>query len=383
MGTHPLIEAARDLGPTIQALADDIERDRKLPDELVHQLSDAGFFRVAVPREFGGDEVDPLVVFDALEELGRADASTAWVVLIISANPLMIGNAVGEAVWQQTYGQDPDFRSAGHIGPNGRAVRVDGGYRISGHWKYGSGALHCDYLISGCMRFEGDKPVMVDGQPDIFWFLHRTDDCEILTDSWDTMGLRGSGSHDYVIEDLFVPEDWTFRLGETVYELANPVYKFPALPFAELAGITVGLATAAIAFIRDASRSRRRGPILMCDDPSVQMQVAKAEALTGSARAYMKDVLADVLATLQQREPLTTEQRARFRLAATHAVDSCVRAVDMMAKAGGGSAVYKGNSLERIVRDIRTAATHVQFNDLTYIKSGRLLMDRDPQDPLF
>ncbi len=224
---------------------------------------------------------------------------------------------------------------------------------------------------------------MVDGEPDIFWFLHRTDDCEILTDSWDTMGLRGSGSHDYVIEDLFVPEDWTFRLGETVYELANPVYKFPALPFSELAAITVGLATAAIDFIRDASKSRRRGPILMCDDPSVQMQVAKAEALTGAARAYMKQMLADVLDTLKQNEPLTVEQRARFRLAATSAVDNCVRAVGMMAKVGGGSAVYKGNSLERIARDIHTAATHIQFNDLTYIKSGRLLLDRDPQDPLF
>jgi alkylation response protein AidB-like acyl-CoA dehydrogenase len=383
MDTHPLIAAARDLAPMVRAAADEIERTRKVPDEIVEKLSDAGFFRVAVPKEYGGDETDLLVVFDALEELARADASTAWITLIIFANPWLFGNAMQESFWRETFAKNPDLRSAGHIGPNGQAREVAGGYQVSGHWKYGSGCEHSEYLLSGCMVFDGDRPRMSDGQPEMVWIVHRTEDCEILTDSWNTLGLCGSGSHDYVIEDLFVPAEWTLRMGDTVHKLGNPVYTFPGIAFSQMAAITCGMARAAIDIVREEAQLKRRGPVVMAEDSSVQAQVARAEALCGASRAYMKEMLGDVLDTLGCAETLSMEQRARFRLAATNAVDCSVEAVDMMAKVSGGGSVYKGNRLERILRDAHTAVTHLQFNDLTYIKAGRLLLDRDPQDPLF
>ena len=154
MTTHPLLAAAIELSPAILAAGDSIEENQKVPDEIVEQLADAGFFQVAVPREFGGEEPDLRTVWDALEIIANADASTAWITLIICANPWLFGNSMHESFWKDTYGKHPRFRSAGHIGPNGRALEVEGGYRVSGLWKYGSGYEHCDYMLSGCMIFD-------------------------------------------------------------------------------------------------------------------------------------------------------------------------------------------------------------------------------------
>ena len=270
-------------------------------------MGDAGFFRMFVPREYGGDEVSPVIVFDALEEIAMADASAAWVIMIIGCNPLLFGNSLSPDVWATLYDGNPDMRSAGTIAPNGKAVRVDGGYRVSGHWKYGSGCEHSEYLISGCMVFDGDKPVMTDHGPEIRFVIHRTADCKILTDSWDTTGLRGSGSHDYVIEDLFVPEDWAYVFGPAVHRLSNPLFSFPTIAFFCLPAITLGLAKLAIDTLKDMATTKRRGPMLMSEDPSVQVKIAEATALYASARGYIKEQLHEVMATLDSGETLSVE----------------------------------------------------------------------------
>ncbi len=381
--THKLIAAALELAPTIRDSADQIETDGKLPKVLVEQLSHAGFFRMFVPQEYGGDEVDPGIVYDALEQLAMADASTAWVVMVIGCNPLLFGNSLLPDVWAEVYGDNPDMRSAGAIAPSGRAVQVDGGYRVSGHWKYGSGSEHSEYLISGCIVFDGEQPKMIEQGPEIRFVLHRAADCKILTDTWDTTGLRGSGSHDYVIDDLFVPEAWAYSFGSNVHKLSNPMYRFPTVAFFCLPAITLGLARVAIETVSAMAMTKRRGPLLMSEDASVQIRIAEATALQASARGYIKAELSQVMATLNSGEALSVDQRATFRLAVSYGVDAAVRVVDMMYKLGGGNAVYKGNILERIFRDVHTAHTHIQVNDLTYIKAGRMLLGLDPQDPIF
>ena len=127
--------------------------------------------------------------------------------------------------------------------------------RCRGHWRYGSGAEHCEYLLSGCMIYEGDTLCKHEnGEPEMRWVIHHTSDCEILIDSWNSTGLRGSSSHDYVIEDLFVPEDWSFVLGETVHELSNPVYKFLTIPFCHLSAVAIGMAHASIQLVKKYGR---------------------------------------------------------------------------------------------------------------------------------
>ncbi len=384
MSEHPLIAATREIIPLIHENAERIENEQRLPDELIKALDNAGLFSVAVPQEFGGPEIDPLVMFDALEMLGNADASTAWVVLIISANPYLFGNALQKQVWQGMYGDNVNQRTAGTLMPGGKALKVDGGYRITGRYRYGSGSEHCEYLLSGCFIFDGDEMCRHEnGEPEIRWMVHKTSECQIIMDSWDSTGLRGSSSHDYVTEDLFIPEDWSFVLGETVHKLANPVYSFPTIPFCQLSAITLGMARAAIDLVKEMAVTKRRGPMLVSEDPAVQMRVAEAEALVGAGRAYVKEVVADVLNTLNSGDELSWDQRATFRLACTYTLDSATSAINMMYKVGGGSAVYKPNQLDRILRDIHTAGTHIRFNDLSYICAGKMLMGIDPEDPLF
>jgi indole-3-acetate monooxygenase len=384
MTTATLLKNTTALLPKVLAAAEDIENRQVIPPALIQDLSEAGLFSAAVPKELGGPELDPLIMFDALELLAGADASTAWVVLIISANPYLFGNSLKQEVWQEIYSAGIDVRTAGTLMPGGKAVKVDGGYRVTGRFRYGSGSEHCEYLLSGCMVFDGEKLCTLDsGEPEMCWVIHKTSDCEIVKDSWDSTGLRGSSSHDYVLNDLFIPQDWSFVIGDTVNVLSNPVYQFPTIPFCQLAAIAIGMASSSIALVRQMATSKRRGPIPMCEDPSVQLRVAEAEALTSSSRAYVKEVVRDILDTLHGGGELSTDQRSTFRLACTYAVDCSTKAVDMMYKVSGGGAVYRPNQLDRNLRDIHTAGTHIRFGDLTYITAGRMLLGLDPQDALF
>ncbi len=384
MNEHPLLSSTKALLPEITAAAESIEENQRVPDDLINKLREAGLFSVAVPKEFGGPELDPLLMFDALELLATADASTAWVTLIISANPYLFGNSLHEHVWQEMYGEDINTCTAGTLMPGGKAVKVDGGYQVTGRFRYGSGSEHCKYLLSGCMVYEGETMSRLEnGEPEIRWVIHRTEDCEIQMDSWDSTGLRGSSSHDYVIKDLFVAADWSFVFGDTVHKLSNPVFTFPTIPFCQLTAIALGLARQAINIVRGLAGTKRRGPMLLCDDPSVQLRVAEADAMTSASRAYVKEVVTDLLNSLQAGNELSWDQRARFRLSCTYALDNAVKAIDMMYKNAGGSAVYKPNQLDRIFRDIHTAATHIRFSDLSYIQAGRMLLGLDPNDPLF
>ena len=381
---HPLVAAALDLAGPIAASAETVERERRVSDSMIEQLSDAGFFRSLVPKEYGGDEVDPLIVHDVLGILAAADSSTAWVAMIILANPIFLGNAISQTVWSETYGRNPDLRTAGTIAPGGKAVEVDGGYRISGRWGYGSGSEHSAYLISGCIIHDGDSArIGPDGNPVMRWILHSTEDCTILKDSWDTTGLCGSGSFDYSVEELYVPEEWTFILGDTVHRLGNPIYGFRGLVFCLLSGLVLGMADTAIRLVREMAMTKRRGADLMREDPSVQIRIAEAEVLQGGARAFVRESSQDLLDGLHSDAGPTPEQRARYRLATSNSVDSATRIIDMMYKVAGGASIRRGVPLERLLRDIHTAHTHIQVNDLTYIKSARLLLGLDPEDILF
>lgn len=384
MKEHTLLVNTKKLLPKILAAAEEIESNQLIPADLITELSMAGLFSCAVPSELGGPELDPLLVFDALELLASADASTAWVILIISANPYLFGNSLKPEVWQEIYGRDINVRTAGTLMPGGKATRVEGGYRVSGRFRYGSGSEHCEYLLSGVMVFDGDTLCVDDkGEPEMRWVIHRTSDCTIVKGSWDSTGLRGSSSQDYLLDDLFIPQDWSFVVGETVNKLSNPVYSFPTIAFCQLAAVTIGIASSSIALVKEMAATKRRGPILMRDDPSLQLRVAEAEALIGSSRAYIKEIVRDVLGTLRTGEELSTDQRAKYRLACTHAVDCSTRAVNMMYKVAGGGAVYKPSQLDRNLRDIHTAGTHIRFGDSTYIAAGRMLLGMDPQEGLF
>ncbi|HTO07107.1 MAG TPA: acyl-CoA dehydrogenase family protein [Myxococcota bacterium] len=210
LGSEEILESARALAPAVAKRGDEIAKLRRLPGDLVSELKTAGAFRMPMPAAWGGPEMSPRAQNEVVEILSAADASVGWCVMI-GSDAGFFGSFLDEAVAREIY-PDLDMVTAGLAHPVGRAVRVPGGYRVSGRWAFGSGCTHADVMLAGCLILDGDQPVLgANGLPESRMLLAPSSGFEVL-DTWHTTGLAGSGSHDYTTHDLFVPEEHGFSL---------------------------------------------------------------------------------------------------------------------------------------------------------------------------
>src|SRR4051812_12847732 len=225
-GKMSFVEAARALVPQIQASADEIERLRRMPLPLVEAIAKAGLFRLWVPRRLGGEEADAATLVRVVEEISRADGATGWCVAIGGEYGAFGGYLQADAA-REIYG-DPQVRTAGALRPFGNAVVVDGGYRVTGRWPLGSGCQHSQWITGGCRILDGDQPrLRANGSPLVRILLFPAADCEIL-DTWHSIGLRGTGSHDYTVTDIFVPAERSLSFQEPPVE-PGPLYAIPTM----------------------------------------------------------------------------------------------------------------------------------------------------------
>ena len=388
---HPLVEAALALEPRIKAAAEQVEREQRVPDDLIRALSEAGVFRMLVPRSLGGGEVDPLVQMDVLEAISRGDGSVGWVSAILSGT-----------AWTTSYLRpdvaaeilaDPHALLAGTLGiaSGGRAVAVDGGYRLSGQWPFGSGSGHASWLVSRSVVFDADSP-RIDpnsGGPVTRVLLFPRADATILN-TWDVTGLSGTGSNDYTVDDLFVPEERTFELVGRTPHHEGPLYlgRFFLLAHGAHA---LGIARAAVDALKTMMGSKREGAsganLLVRDRTYIQVAVAQAEALVRGGRAYLWEATREIWAEATETGAIGTESRALARLANCAAFDNSLEAIDLMYKVGGGASVYRKTPLQRYFRDIHTASQHSVVGPGTYEQIGYALMadsalDRSTGRPL-
>ena len=389
---HPMVAAALALEPTIRASAERIERDGRLPDDLVRAISEAGIFRMLVPRSLGGGEVDPVTQMEVLEAISRGDGSVGWVTAILSGTAWMTAylrpDVAGEIL------ADPHAVLAGTIAiaSGGRATIVDGGYHLSGRWQFGSGSLHASWLVSRSVVFDGDAPQLdpQTGAPVTRALLFPASEATILH-TWDVTGLSGTGSNDYTVSDLFVPEERTFELtGRTPYH-DGPLYlgRFFLLAHGAHA---LGIARAAVDALTAMMTTKREGAsgsgALVRDRAYVQVAVAQAEALVRGGRAYLWEATRQVWDEARSTGTIGAASRALVRLANGAAFDNSLRAVDLMYTVGGGAAVYRRNPLQRYFRDIHTASQHSVVGPGTLEQIGHALlaeslMDTSTGRPLF
>jgi alkylation response protein AidB-like acyl-CoA dehydrogenase len=375
---HPLVEAVEALEPRIAAAADEIERTRRVPDDLIQALGEAGVFRMLVPASLGGGEVDPVTQMEVLESIARADGSAGWVSAILSGT-----------AWTTSYLRpdvaaeilaDPDTRLAGTlaIASGGRAVATDGGYVLSGRWPFGSGTQHAHWLISRSVVFEGDAPKRDEatGTPVTRVLVFPRSEATIL-DTWDVTGLSGTGSNDYTVSELFVPEERTFELsGLTPYH-QGPLYlgRFFLLAHGAHA---LGIARAAVDALTAMMTTKREGAsgagALVRDRVYVQVAVAQAEALVRGGRAYLWEATRQIWEEAVTTGTIGAESRALARLANSAAFDNSLRAIDLMYTVGGGAAVYRTNPLQRYFRDIHTASQHSVVGPGTIEQIGHSLL---------
>ena len=202
--TAQFVDAATALVPQIRAVAGEIDQTRRLPQSLVNAIARAGLFRLWLPRSLGGHETDPMTFVRVVEEVSRADGATGWCVALIGEYGVFSGYLSPETA-HEIYGSDPYVRTAGQLRPAGEARIVDGGYRVTGRWQLGSGCQHANWIVGGCRIMDGAEPrLRADGTPVSRLLFFPAEACEII-DTWDSIGLRGTGSHDYSVADVVVP----------------------------------------------------------------------------------------------------------------------------------------------------------------------------------
>ena len=374
------LEAARELGPKIRAAADEIEQGRRLPMHLVRDMQRAGVFRMAMPRAWGGPELDFLTQLRVIEELSIADASAGWCTMIGVDGGYMTAY-IDQAVAREMY-RDLDSVTAITFAPPGKAVKTKDGFIVNGRWPFGSGCQHATWLIGHFMVFDGDSMrVGPNGLPETRFGFLPAEEGEIL-DTWTTNGLRGSGSHDWTVKDGFIPEERTFNLAAPTIYRQGPLYTLPNLLIYKVSGVGLGIARGAIEdFIAMASNKpltfkspSANKTAMLRDESYVQCTIAQAEALVSSARGFVFEAFGDLWNTLAAGDPPSLRQRARGRLAMAHASAACLQAVELLYKANGGSSVYAGNLFDRRLRDMQTANQHTVVSLKTWEVTGRVLL---------
>src|SRR5712692_9393387 len=311
--TSPL-EMARALAPRIREQAAEIETARQLPADLVMDLANAGLFKVAVPEADGGLGADVITALRVIEEVARADGSTGWC-LAMGINSFRQSAQFAPQVRRTLFHSDPIGVSAGSANPRGRAVAVPGGYRVTGHWFFASGCMHSHLLHGACRVFDGDAPRLRpngDQEIRIAYFYPKT--AARIIDNWDVSGLRGTGSHDIAVDDLFVPEARTFSALDRRARVTGPMNRMHGFDLAGCGFCCVGLGVARAAVDEFVELARVKVPRssseLLRDRPLVQARIGEAEALLRSGRALLFDTVQEMWETVLARKFVTERQQS-------------------------------------------------------------------------
>jgi alkylation response protein AidB-like acyl-CoA dehydrogenase len=337
-----------------------------------------------VPRSLGGAEADPMTLVRVIEEISRANGAAGWCVAIGGEYGVFGGYLPTEAA-REIYGSDPHVFTSGALRPFGEAAVVDGGYRVTGRWPLGSGCQHSSWIVGGCRVTEGGQPRLgVNGTPVTRLLFFRAGDCEIL-DTWHSIGLRGTGSHDYTVTDLFVPSSHALSFREPPVE-PGPLYALPtiALFATALAAVPLGVARHAIELLTELARtkiaSRSRRPV--GEDTTIQADLGRAEAVLRSSRAFLYEALDDAWQVASAGNALSDTKRAMLWLAASHAMSGAKQVAELMFGAGGSASPYVATGLERCVRDIYAAGQHVTLAPPNYQMAGQALLGSDMRSTL-
>lgn len=391
--TEALDRAAR-MAPVFADRALATERARRLPAESLRELHAAGLFRLLQPARIGGGELDIAALVEVSAALARGCAATAWVVANLASHHWMLGmwpQAAQDEVWHQ----NPDVLiGAALIFSSGRAVRVADGYRLSGSWGFVSGIDACDWVIvGGIVAGTGDATDAFADTPGEYRLFLLPKNAYQVRDTWQVVGLCGSGSNEVNVPGVVVPARCTLALtdtagGQTPGSVANPgpLYRIPLLPASGyvVGGVALGIAQGVLDLFtlenrqRLASSSGRR----LADYASVQARVAEAGAHVDAARRILLANCADIMADAAAGEPPSLLEKARLRRDAAFAAQLARHAVDLLFDASGGAALFLVHPAQRALRDIRAACAHIGLNwDAAASLYGRVAMGQSGDLP--
>jgi alkylation response protein AidB-like acyl-CoA dehydrogenase len=385
---HPLVQAAASLRSLIRRHHDELEREPRLPKTVVEELHRLGFYQLVMPRALGGLQVDPLTYVRVVEVLAEAAGSVGWNVANNSIAQLVTLGLSEEGV-DEIYAHGVDTVIAGTaVMGGGRAVPVDGGYRVTGRWPFGTGCQEASWMLGSFQILDGGQPRRSPDGSSVFWRgVFARSEIQIVDGTWDVSGMRATGSFDWTVDDVFLPEQRT--MVHAGVPLDNQWKRWPGVPYALPAqawvgphhsAVITGIARAGIdALIELAGAKTPRGRTdRLCDNPQVQDAVGRADTILNAGRAYRSATITEIWNTVAAGEETTLAQRARARLAAAYAADSARTAMDLMFRHGGSTSYRRDSRLAECWRDLQVVGQAVTVMPEWYPMGGRVFLDMDP-----
>ncbi|MBI2738866.1 MAG: acyl-CoA dehydrogenase family protein [Rhodospirillales bacterium] len=364
-----MLDALQRMAPLVRERRGSFDQLRRLPDDVFETLADAGLFRLWLPRAIGGPELSPFEFMSIVEAASALDGSIGWLVGN-GGGMSRVGGYVGKAVARDWFSDRHAFVAAA-TGAVGTATRVAGGYRVAGRWPFGSGAHHASlFMVLAAEAPEAPRLCCHVGRNDV-----------TILDNWHVSGLRGTGSCDFELRDVFVPEAHVHPFLDLTPTDPGMVYRMPPVSvFAwTISAVPLGIAGGAIAaFIELARHKGLGGTGLLRDREPVQAAVGRADAMLRAARAFLVDAMTELMAGTDAGGERLLQARAAFRTAATHAAESAASIVDMLAASAGSVSIFETCPLERAARDVRAAARHVALSSNNYVVRGRVALGLDP-----
>jgi indole-3-acetate monooxygenase len=378
-----LIAAAREIAPIIGAHRDDAERERRLSAPVLQALRETGLLRMTTPRSLGGLETDPVTRALVGEEVGRHDSAAAWTL----ENPLdwaFFCCRLPDEGAEEIYRDGPDVLIAAQFGRPLSARSTNGGYRISGQAPFVSNCHDADWISSTVLV---DEDSTAD-EPEMCMVYFPREQCEII-DTWNVMGMRGTGSHDISVTDVYVPKSRTFPMRpdfEPGSHYRGPLYRLPVMGVAATGIPTPMLGVARRALDEVTELARNKTPVAssgpLKERALAQVQLGRAEATLRSGRLLLLDTLSEAWRRCLDGETHSLEQRADLQLAMAHAMSSAVEAVELACRIAGTSAFRATSPLERCFRDVQTMRHHVFASESRYGTFGQVCLGVPPDFPV-
>lgn len=378
-----LLDAAVKLGPVLEARLAACEEGHRVPDETIADFQDAGFFKILQSSEYGGYEMDPQVFYSVLLEVAKTCMSSAWVLGVVGVHNWQL-NLFDDVAAQEVWGDDTRVLISSSYAPVGKVTPVDGGFQLTGRWSFSSGCEHCDWVFLGAVVPTEQAPWDMRNYRT---FLLPKKDYQIV-DNWDVVGLKGTGSHDIVVDDAFVPEHRTHRMredgGGRKFMHKPPLYRLPFMQVFSRAVSTptLGATEGALEKYIELARTRLAGGIRMRDDPNARRLAAEVDAGVASMKLTLLNNFDELMARARAGEAAPLIDRARYRYNTAIVADTCVGLSSRMLKASGSSAIRNASGLLKLHRDILASQAHVaNVSDPFTVNYGGMLFGQESTDP--
>jgi 3-hydroxy-9,10-secoandrosta-1,3,5(10)-triene-9,17-dione monooxygenase len=358
-----LIEAARAMGPALRERREQARNERRVPDETVADFHEAGFFKILQPEQWGGYAMDPQVFYAVGLEVARYCPSSAWILGVIAVHNWQLAVFDDQAA-QDVWADDPTVLISSSYAPVGKVKVVDGGFRLSGRWSFSSGSEHCKWAFLGAVVPTPEAPF---DMANYRTFLVPISDYEIV-DNWDVVGLQGTGSHDIVVDDAFVPEHRTHKsmdgfLCDNPGNAVNtaPLYHMPFMQVfvRAVCTATLGALQGALDAYVEVAKTRQVGPNKMKDDPFARLIATEVKAEYEEMKLTMIRNFDAMMDCCRARVPIPIEDRIRYRYDSAVVADRCVALSSKMLKAAGSGGIRLDSELLAFHLDILASQAHV------------------------